>query len=92
VSVVQSLWWLFSSCSHCSILKTVRPERFLDEVQSISVYQSILLAFFLILDGPMLQCFRSLSCLHILLALGRWLDLPKCPVVYTLHSSHRTKY
>jgi hypothetical protein len=36
---------------------------------------------FLILEGPMLQFFWSLGCQHILLALGRWPDLPKCVLI-----------
>jgi hypothetical protein len=39
---------------------------------------------FLMLEGPMFHRFRSLRCPYILLALGRWPDLPKCPVVYTV--------
>jgi hypothetical protein len=38
-------------------------------------------SFFLILEGPMLQCFRSLHCQQILLTLGRWPNLPKCVLI-----------
>jgi hypothetical protein len=83
-SVVQSWWLLISSCSRCSFLKTVRPERCLDEVRAGSVYQSI---FILRVAG--VSMFRSLRCLQFLLALGRWPDLPKCPVDYLLYSIRR---
>jgi hypothetical protein len=49
-------------------------------------------SFFLLLEGPMLQCFLSLRCPDLFLALGRWPDLPKCPLDFILYSSRGTNY
>jgi hypothetical protein len=44
-SRVQSSRWSISSCSRYSLLEIIRLERFLDEVQAVSVYQSIFILF-----------------------------------------------
>jgi hypothetical protein len=79
-SVVQSSRWLFSSCPHCSLLKNVRPERSLDEVWAVTVYQFIFICLFNTRMASV-SMFNSLRCQHILLALGRWPDLPKCILI-----------
>jgi hypothetical protein len=40
----------------------------------------------------MLQCFRSLLCPDLLLALGRWSDLPKCPLICFAYPIRRPEY